>query len=971
MSLAVVAGVVVSCSPIGTPAGSRRARGAIFERGAADTTGQAIEEPVRQPAVDTTQQEGNRTIVDTTAIPILPDGSSRRAELDSLTAAMADSLLAPADSFLSLTDSLLPVADSARIDSVTQPRGPRRRDKPFLEAPVVGHAQDSVVYDRRRNYLSNYYASELIYQDADLKGDYIGVDATTKEIIGTGMLDTAGVMTRPEFVQGGANYTMDTVRYNLDSQKALVQGVATQDGEGFMLAERMKRMPDGTMNGEQLIYTTCDLLEHPHFYIKMTKARVIPGKKIITGPAYFVMEDVPIYFLGIPGGFFPMSVGPTAGIIMPTWGEEANRGFYLRGGGYYFTFGDHLDLSLTGDLYTLGSWGLNAASRYIKRYKFSGGVTAAYNRFVMGDPNPQNSSTFSLTWNHTQDPKANPRQNFSAQVNFQTAGQRQLATTSLQDHLNTSTTSSISYSRRWDVGSTSVNLTASFNMTTNARDSTVSVTLPNMSLSVGSFAPFKRKNAIGKQRWYEKITVDYNMQAQNQTAARPGATGNGPKENEFFTKETLRDLQNGVSHRLNVKTSLNLLNYINFSPSFSYQEAWNFKRKIRQWDPVGGPNGTGVLVPEDELETEGGFFRTYGWNVTGSLSTKLYGVFQVKRREGKTGWLQAFRHMVTPNLSFTYAPNFKHPRYGFYEYVQNNANGSILEYLPVKGQPTITPESARASINGSISNQFEIKVKDRRDSTGMKKITVIEQLSLSGISWNFLADSLHMGSGVSVSLRTGEIFKGFALQLSGNWDPYRWVDDGRGTMKRTGKFNIGKGKFGRITSTSWSFGKSFNSPQGSSPASGSLQNQFVNPYDAAYDPYNFSNSLDPLTRRQYMVQGYYDFNVPWSFNFNYSINYAYTSQRRPQITQNLGFNGNITLTPKWGFHFESGYDFTRRKLSHMQLSLTRDLHCWDMSFNWVPMGRTKMYSFHIGVKSGMLRDIKYDKSSNSYDNLAY
>ncbi len=378
----------------------------------------------------------------------------------------------------------------------------------------------------------------------------------------------------------------------------------------------------------------------------------------------------------------------------------------------------------------------------------------------------------------------------------------------------------------------------------------------------------------------------------------------------------------------------------------------------------------GAAVPIENIPPEFGFYRTYGWNVNGSFSTKLYGVFEVKRKEGKRGWLQAFRHMVTPTLSFTYAPDFTHPRYGFYEHVQSNANGDVKQYIPVQGTPRVSPGGPQASINGSISNQLEIKVADRRDSTGIKKITVIEQLSLSGISWNFLSDSMNM-SDINISFRTGEIFKGFALQLSGNWTPYRYVDDGRGGLKQIGKFNIGGGKFGRITSTSWSFGKTFNSPNGAAPGAGSLQTEFINPYDPAFNPYNFGNALDPATRRQYMVRGYYDFNVPWSFTFNYSINYSHTNTPRPRITQNLGFNGNITLTQKWGFHFESGYDFTRRKLSHMNLSLNRDLHCWEMSFNWVPMGRTKSYSFHIGIKSGMLRDIKYDKSSNSYDNLAY
>jgi hypothetical protein len=959
----VIAMVVVSCSFTGRSVSSLRpprGQAKIFEK--------------NEPAVDSTDG------VSTTSSS--PDGEgtppshggerpARDGVVDSLSHAGQDSLAAGEIPLLAkegwqpqpdgVVDTLshagladtIPSFDSLPTPDSTKTTRKSREQKPFLEAPVVAKADDSLVYDVRRRFIYHYKNGDLTYQDNNLKADYIVVNANNKEIFGAGALDSAGVMTRPEF----GNSTMDTVIYNLDSKKALVSGVATKDGEGFMLGRRMKRMPDNTINIEGARYTTCDRIDHPHFYIAMTKAKTIPGKKVITGPAYFVMEDVPIYFLGIPGGFFPISTGPTAGLIMPTWGEEGNRGFYLRGLGYYFTFGDHLDLRLTSDLYTRGSWGVNAGSNYIWRYKFRGSFNATYNNNVTGgernDPDYRRSNTFSITWNHSQDPKANPRQTFSANVNFSTSGQKQLATTSLQDHLNTNTSSSISYSRNWMAGSTNINMTAQFNLSTRSGDSTLNVTLPNISLSVGSFSPFKRKaeKAVGKQRWYEKITMSYSMQAQNSTGT--------VKEYEVFSRKTLKGMQNGVTHTIPVKTSFNLLGYINFSPSFNYRESWNFKKQYRQWDHT-AKDGQGAAVDERLIEPEFGFYRTYDWDLSGSFSTKLYGIFESKRPDA---WLRFIRHIITPTLGFTYAPNFKHPRYGFFDYVQNSPNGSYTEYQPVQGSPRLSPGAARAALNFSLGNQVEIKTRSQRDSTGMKKTTVIEQFSLSS-SYNFLApgDSMQLAP-VAIQLRSGEIFKGFSIQLSGTWDPYLYVKVGD-RAQRTRHYNIGHGKFGRITQTSWSFGHTFNSRDSKAPDPRSINGAFVN----TYNPYDFSNNLDPVLRRQYMVAEYYDFNVPWSLTFNYNVNYTYTGLK-PEITQSLGFNGSVTPTAKWGVSFQSGYDFTRRKLSHMMLSLTRDLHCWEMSFQWVPMGRIKSYSFHIGVKSGMLADIKYDKSSNMYDNL--
>ncbi len=825
------------------------------------------------------------------------------------------------------------------------------RKKAFLDHPVMGKNTDSLVYDVKNRLIFVYGQGDLVYEDNNLKADFMILNANTKEIYGTGVADTLGKMSRPEFIQAGGNYTMDTITYNLTSGKAKIKGVATKDGEGYLLGRDLKKMEDNTINLAGGKYTTCDRIEHPHFYIAMTKAKVIPGKKIITGPAYFVMEDVPIYFLGIPGGFFPISSGPTSGFIMPKYGEESTRGFYLRDGGYYFTFGDYADLTLTGGIYTLGSWELAGNTNYVKRYKFAGNLGINYAKTVYGEKNAAdyvNNSNFKISWSHRQDPKFRPSSQFSASVNFSTAGYSKQGTTNLNDLLNTQTNSSISYSKSWMAGTTAINFTASFSHSQNSRDTTIALTLPNISFSVGSFAPFKRRQAVGKQRWYEKITLSYSMAASNSVTA---------KEYDLFTRKTLQDMRNGVSHKIPIKTSFTMFKgAVTFSPSLNYNENWFFKRELQEWDPV--------RKKVVKLDPEFGFFRMYNYNASGSFSTKLYGMFQVKRKQGKTGWLQAVRHVMTPSAGFTFAPDFRKPQYGFVEYYQSDSTAyKFTEYNPYVGSQSMSAAGPQAALNFSLSNQIEMKVASKRDTSGMKKIPVIEQLSFSG-SYNFLADSMNL-SNIGITLRTGNIFKKFGIQLSATWDPYVVVDV-NGSPRRTGKYNVGNGKFGRITQTGWSFGYTFNSSNSGQPAmndinSGSYVGAYINPFD-------MDNEMEPPLRRQYMVSSYYDFSIPWNFGFNYSVSYANNGLKQT-ITQTLGFQGSVTLTKNLGFSFNGGFDIAKRRFTPMSVNLTRELHCWAMTFQWIPIGTLKSWQFHIGVKSSMLADLKYDKSSSRYDNL--
>ncbi len=817
----------------------------------------------------------------------------------------------------------------------------KKKKRSFFDDIIEEKNKDSLIYDVRLKQVHIYNQGDLKYQNMQLKADYMRLSMDTKQIYAYGKLDTAGVATRPEFNQGGSNYTMDTITYNMGSGKAKIKGAATQDGEGYLLGRSIKKMSDNTINMAHGKYTTCDNLEHPHFYIEMTKAKVIPGKKVITGPAYFVMEDVPIYFLGVPGGFFPISSGPQSGFIMPTYGEESRRGFFLRDGGYYFTFGDYADLTLLAGIYTLGSWEASARSSYVKRYKYNGTFSANYARTVMGEKGGSDrisSGNFQINWTHQQDPKFRPNSTFAANVNFSTSGYNQYAANNLQDFLNTQTNSSISYSKNW--AGTPFSLSTNIQHSQNSRDSTIMISFPNLSFNMTRINPFQRKEAIGKAKWYEKISLSYSMQLSNSVTA---------KERDLFTKETLMEMRNGVIHKIPVSASWTIFKYLNLSTSFNYTERWYFSRTRQEWDPV--------ELKVVELEKEFGFYRVYNYSTSASFNTKVYGMFQFK---GKNPIIKAIRHVMTPSLGLSYTPNFGDLKYGFYENIQSDSTGRVTVYSPYSGGINGVPgRGEQASLTFSLDNNVEMKVRSRTDTSGYKKIKVIDNLRASG-SYNFIADSLNL-SIIQLNLRT-TLYGNLGLNINATWDLYKVNEQGR----RINQFNVGHGKFGRIATASTSFGYTFNNKKSDQPAINDINS---GAYESAYvNPFNLNYPMDYELRRRMMVTSYYDFNIPWNLGVNYSLSYANTGIKQT-VTQTVGFNGSVNLTPKWGITFSGGYDFQTRKLSASAITLTRDLHCWQMSFQWYPIGAFKSWSFNIQVKSSMLSDLKYDKSSSRFDSL--
>ena len=854
-----------------------------------------------------------------------------------------------------MADSILSIAgiDQDSLAALGDTIVNRRKSGSGLDRIIQGRATDSLYYDMRKKMVYIYEKGDVTYDDMNLQADFMNINLDSKNIYAYGKVDTIdGVptVTRPLFTQGGSSLNMDTIAYNIESQRAKIKGIATQQGDGWLIGHDVKKMEDNSIHIADGMYTTCDQTDHPHFYYYMSKAKVIPGDngKVIMGGGHLVIEDVDIPFLGLPEGFFPLSSGPKSGILMPSYGEEARRGFYLRGLGYYFTLSDHIDLALTGGFYTLGSWEAQAVSRYIKKYKYSGSVNFDFASVRTGDkddPDYVNQNTFRLQWTHSQDAKANPGSTFSASVNLSSSGYSKYSATTLNDMLATQTNSSIAYSKNW--AGTPFSLSMNMAVSQNSQTQALSVTLPNISFNVSKFFPLKRKVKMGQDRWYEKISMSYSTKITNSVQA---------KESDIFTSQTLQNMRNGVQHTIPVQASFNLLNYINITPNINYSERWYFKKVEKQWN-----NETNQL---ENLDPEYGFYRLYDYNAGVSMSTIFYGQWQV-REKYKNFKLQALRHTVTPSISFSYAPDFGNQKYGYFKTVQADSTGRTQVYSPFTENAYGIPSSGRsAALNFTLSQSLEAKVLSKQDTTGMSKIKIIDDFSIAG-SYNFLADSMKLST-ISLSLRS-TLSKKFGINLRATLDPYEVTPEG----KRYDKLTWRRGNLGRIMNTGWSFGYSFKSRESSTPAINDINSippEYTNPF---YDPYGL---MDPMLRRQYMSQAYYDFSLPWNFGFNYNVNYnlAYvnngTTGYKRTVTQTIGFNGSITFSPKMSATINGGYDISTNKLTTSSVSITRDLHCWQMSFSWVPFGYYKSWNFHIGVKAGSLQDLKYDKSQSMYDN---
>lgn len=879
-------------------------------------------------------------------------GASAQApvSLDSIPPISADSMLVPIK------------ADSAKTDSsiVKKPR------KAMLDDILKTKNQDSLIYDMKTNRIYMYEAGVVEYQDKTLEADYIDMDIDNDKIVAKGVpkkvkkeklsekeINKTTTAQQPEdsitykqptFKEGTTTYNMDSIVYNLKSEKAKIYGIAFKEGEGTLKGKDIKKMDDEVYNIHGGTYSTCDA-DCPHFYLKMSKAQYVQGKngkKVIIGPSYLVIEDVPLP-LGVPFGFFPMMTERNSGIILPEVGEENIKGFYLRDMGYYFAFNDYVDAAIRGGIYTMGSWETSLTSTYKVKYKFNGNLGFNYAKDIFGtkdSPDYKNMSNYSLRWTHSQDPKFMPGSTFSANVNYASSSYNKYDSESIQDYVSAQTNSSVSYTKNW--------IGKPFSLSTNIQhsqsnlDSTVVLSLPNFVFNVQRIFPFQRKEAVGKQRWYEKISFSYTNTFNNTI---------NTKQDLMFKPEMFDNMKYGMKHEIPVNTSFNILKFLNVSPSFNYTERWYFNRINKYWDPKTESINVG--------DTTSGFYRAYDYRISASLSTKIYGMFEFK---GKNPAVKAIRHVLTPSISGSFMPDFGNPKYGFYKPIQSNKNGDITYYSPYEQGIYGVPSMGRnASLSFSLGNILEMKVRSDKDTTGYQKVKILESLNISS-SYNFLADSMRL-SPFSITART-TLFKTMGINFNATLDPY--AIDARG--RRIAEFSAKKGSLVRLTNLGFSFGYSFRSLFGyedKGTGSGAM------PREANEQEKDFfaRSNVDYAEQQQYLSQSYYNFSVPWNLSFTYNFSYSKQGLQR-NITQTLGFNGSVNLTSKFGLSFNGGFDFDSMTLTPGSIGLTRDLHCWQMSFNWVPIGFRKSWNFKINVKSGMLRDLKYEKRSGYLDNYS-
>lgn len=867
------------------------------------------------------------------------------------------------------TDSNTWKKDTTKVDTMP-------KSKSSLDAPVSYTAKDSITFDLLYNRANLFGNSHVGYQNLELTADVITIALDSSIVHAEGRKDSIGeVIGKPLFRQGSEEYEPDRISYNFKTRRAFITNVYTKQGEGFMTTDESKRDSSGLMylNGGK--YTTCDA-QHPHFYLKMSRAKVRPGKSVVFGPAHLVVEDVPLP-LAVPYGFFPFSHSYQSGFIMPSYGDETERGFYLREGGYYFAINDYVDLKLVGDIYTKGSWGLSLSSNYKKRYKFSGSLYLSFQKTVFEDKSQPSVSDFKITWTHRQDSKANPSSSFSASVNFASTSYEKNNLTSRynpESYTQSTRTSSVSYSKTFeDLGLT---LSGTFNLSQNLRDSMISVTLPTLNITLARLYPFKRKHAVGKERWYEKIAMSYTGTLQNSITT---------KDYKLFKSNLLKDWRNGMKHQIPISATVQLFKYINLTTSFNFTDRM-YMQKVRQdWD-----KDKQTVVRDTTL----GFYNVYDYNLSLSLNTKLYGFYKPAKWAGGK-FIQAIRHVFTPSVSFSYAPDFGSDSYGYYGSYQRTDRdgvpvGNPVTYSYYAGSLYGTPSAGmRGNINMDISNNLEMKVASNSDSTGMKKVSLIDELGAS-LSYNMAAKS-RPWSDLSTRLRL-KLSKNYTFSLNAVFATYAYEFDERGNVVVGDRTEWSYGRFGRFQGMSQNFSYTFNNEtlkkirnkllgldtaKDDNDEEDEEDDDFTDPEMQNVDPDRERGKTGAKKNEkgtQLDEDGYLKFQMPWSFTVSYGVIMRENTSakinpknmRYPyKFTHTLNFSGNVRISEGWNITFSSGYDFNYNRLSMTTASLSRDLHCFSMSCSMVLMPY-RSFNFNFQAEASALRDVLRWRKQSSY-----
>lgn len=806
-------------------------------------------------------------------------------------------------------------------------------------------AEDSIAFNIKERSATLYHGGKIHYQEMNLDADSIGIDFNKQTIRATSMRDTNGAIKgRPLFKQSADEYIADTITFNYSTKKGIIAGVITAEGDGFLHGNKVKKINDSVMYLNSGQYTTCNYA-HPHFALNFTKSKMITGDRMVTGPAYITIEDVPTP-LAVPFAFFPMTHGRASGILIPSYGWMNSRGYYLHNGGYYFALGQTLDLAITGDIYTNLSWALEANSNYYRRYKYRGNFDIRYGKTqegLKGDPNTyQQYSDFKLTWKHQQDAKANPNSRFSADVNLQSRNYNR-NTTVRSDYFTSTTTSSIAYSTQ--IGS-SLSLAASLRESYNVQTGLINLQLPSISLNSVTFYPFRRKAMSGSYKWYENISMGYTMNAENNMTLQ---------DSILFKPAMLNTFNYGVKHSIPVSLSVKVLKFFNWTNSVSYNARWHWSTIEKNYD---------AATDEVTIDTIRRFATNRDVSYSTSLTTRIYGMFNFRK-----GFLRAIRHVINPSVSFNYRPDFGNSKFGYWkEYTDNT--GYVHRYSVFEQSLYGGPSDGRSGqVRFSIGNNLEIKVASPRDTNNeTTKITLLENLTLA-MSYDMAKDSLNW-SDFSITGRT-TLFKSLVLNYSGTFCPYVIDDKGRkynrflwkeeGRLFRTDRTNVSAQLSLSLNNNTFkkngNDGKAATTPAGQNIVPPILQT-----------PHNENPAL--------MIGNYVDFSVPWNLSVNYTLSYVNTYVAAQynydkSFVQTLSLSGNFSLTDKWRFAFSSGYDFVNHGMSYTSIDIYRDLHCWEMRFNWVPFGYYKSWNFGINIKASSLRDVKYEKRRSYQDNQNY
>ena len=851
------------------------------------------------------------------ALPIILSSNGLASEIifgQNLFITAIDTTGQPGDSIRIVYDSAGIPIDTIRNDST--------QSKPLFDDLIDYNADDSVRFSIQEKKVYLYGNGFVKYLTTELRADYIELDMDKKLAMATGVPDSVGKLKgTPKFKDGGQEFESTELHYNFDTKKGYVTEIITQEGEGYIQGKTTKKMSDSVYCVKHGMYTTCDEHDHPHFGLNMSKAKMIKDKKIFVGFTNLELEGIPLPIF-IPFGFFPITKKATSGIIMPTYGEERMRGFNLRGGGYYIYINDYIDMNITGDIYTNGSWGLQYATQYRKRYKFNGNLNFTISKNYVSEkglPDYQESSDWSVRWTHTQDGKANPYSSFSASVDMSSANNNYYNANTVDGIANQRKQSSISWSKKWPESPFS--LSGSFNHSQNSRDSSIAITLPNLSLRMTQIYPFRKKGKSGEMKWYDNIGVSYSAELRNSIQT---------KEDKLFKSSFERDWSNGFKHNIPISLQFKIAKDVTFTPSLNYNGYLNLKTIEKIWIPDTSANG-GQFITRDVP----GLNYSHDYSASGSIgyTPTIYGMFMFK----PGCKVVAIRHMIRPSISASYTPAIK----PLGNYKKSYFDGEKeVEYDIHEGltyRPNTTGGKQSGSISFSLDNNVEMKVRNDKDTTGdeeFKKVKLLESFRLS-TSYNPFADSMNF-SNISISARTKILNNKVDLNFSGTIDPYA-IDT------NNVRYNKYHGKLGRLTNATISTNFSFSADNGQNKEK---KNDLVGGF---YDDYM-------------------DFDVPWNISISYNFTYSRPSPyRSPTLSQIVNFSGDLSLTPKWKLTFQSGYDIKNKEVTSTSFSVTRDLHCWEMTFNCMPFGQHQSYNFEIHVRSSLLRDLKLTKRDSWYD----